>query len=162
MQKITPNENTYDLSREAAPVERAMFEKQFEVPEMSASEYNDHELKKIMNTQQEDDVYHDYRFIPEQTDEIYPSRPVYEEYPSRPVYPENNRQIVTRQEVYPKRRQERRVYPEYRRHFDTYMEDIGNNKKNNFRYLDLILYFISGCILIVILDQFVKLGQLLA
>lgn len=44
---------------------------------------------------------------------------------------------------------------------DPLMEDFVNEKSENSKYLDIILYMISGVILIFVMEQFVKIGLLL-
>lgn len=44
---------------------------------------------------------------------------------------------------------------------ELFEEDMFNKKNNSFNQIDLILYIISGVILIFMMDQFVKIGQLM-
>lgn len=54
--------------------------------------------------------------------------------------------------------QERPKRIEYYKQYD---EDYDNQTQSNFNYLDLMLYIISGVILIFMMEQFVKIGMLL-
>lgn len=45
--------------------------------------------------------------------------------------------------------------------YQDFTEDFVNEKKNSNQYLDIILYIISGIILIFVMEQFVKIGIIL-
>lgn len=46
--------------------------------------------------------------------------------------------------------------------FEEYEDDDFNKKNGSFNYFDIVLYVISGIILIFMMEQFVKIGSLLA
>jgi len=101
---------------------------------------------------------------------VYPER-INQTSSERRVYPERNmepeRRIQTEGRIQPERRiqTERRIQNENQNpnFFDDY-DDISNNyqtykkKTSSLQILDIILYTISGIILIFLLEQFVKIG----
>ena len=44
---------------------------------------------------------------------------------------------------------------------DDYVEEYEDSKTSNFAFIDLLLYIVSGIILIFVMEQFVKIGILL-
>ena len=44
---------------------------------------------------------------------------------------------------------------------DDYVEEYEDNKTGSFAFIDLLLYIVSGIILIFVMEQFVKIGMLL-
>lgn len=78
---------------------------------------------------------------------------VYQERQGSMVIDEEDYRKPTHQELfYEDNRQSASPSPKYR-----YLDDV----KNEINYLDLALYIISGILLIFMLDQFVRLGELL-
>jgi hypothetical protein len=76
------------------------------------------------------------------------------EQPSRRTFSEQEAYTTDEEHTYQERYHPRQEYEPYHRYIDI--------EKNEVNYLDLALYVISGIILIFLLEQFVKLGELLA
>lgn len=174
---VQPEENRYDIDM-GAPVGGSEFERQFAISQpMQKNEYSDDDVKKIMNTlsSQEPDFLNDYRLEERNiATEYYPqdSDKVSQEYMSvripsetRPTYGER-RGFPPIPGEYKHRLPEPNGYSGHARDkLDEYIAQVGGEFRrghNMFPILDIILFAIAGCVFIFVLEQFVRLGMLLA
>lgn len=103
-----------------------------------ANEYHDKYLEKEYNKNYSDNFVHQQPSM----SKTYTDEDEYEYEHTKPVLPKN--------ETY---RKKKIVHDE--------QETSDNNAHNEFAFIDLLLYIISGIILIFVMEQFVKIGLLL-
>lgn len=155
---IEPEQNKYDINNNPPPIS-SEFEKQFEISnESQKNEYDDDDITKIMSKiDSESKSFNDYRFDNSQFDhssqEIYDHEPQY-------IKPESHIRPESRQ------RWQQTIPPEnyYRykesKDFDDFIYDkISTTKSNSTAILDIILYIVSGIILIFLMEQFIRIGS---
>jgi hypothetical protein len=115
------------------------FEKQFETVTGSNNVF-ENDIKNIMNNKINHNVYND----DDVTDESLPNA----------VLAEN---VMTRDRV----RARKNKILDFNDYLDE-MNGISEQKNNTMIYPDLCLYLISGVVLIFMMEQFIKIGMLLA
>lgn len=160
---VEPEQNKYDITS-GAPYIESEFEKQFalsDVPSTNKHTYDDDDVKMIINehmAKTDTDLIdnnlgknytHDENTYEKNTDYIFDESSENKYHQIKPLYtiPEeqNNKN-------------------KYYKNFDDYIDEktkISAIKSNKFAILDIILYIVSGIILIFLLEQFVRIGTLL-
>lgn len=179
---VEPEDNRYDISM-GAPIKSSEFEKQFQISQpMQQNEYSDDDVKKIMNTVSDDsnpEFLQDYRleernisrdYYPQETDKTSyesvggPNGPLGVNNSYRPIQSET-RFVPSESNYYPTTFSESRHQFVQPNKLDEYVARTRGEFKSNhnkFPILDVILFAIAGVILIYIMEQFVRLGMLLA
>ena len=142
--KLTLEDETFDINQS---LPKSLFEKQFEVrhpQEFEMEDPQDYMVRSCPATKRQP-VAQEY--------EAPPQPPTPPQHPKRRDYFED--------EEPPRRVRQERVYDESDLESESeydYVRPSQRKKKNKYLYLDLILYVLSGIILIFLMEQFIRIG----